>query len=553
MFYLFLMGFLMGTEIARGAPNDRLAWWKEARFGMFIHWGVYSIPGRGEWVMFNEKIPIPEYEKLYPQFNPTKYNPDEWVRLAKEAGMRYIVVTTKHHDGFCMFDSALTDYDCMSTPAKRDFIGDLVTACRRQGMRIMFYYSLLDWHHPHYVPRPAWVEDPPGHQRDFNKYLEYMFGQIRELCEKYKPDGIWFDGGWEHPPQDWRAEELLKMIWRILPNAVINDRTGLPADFSTPEQYVPERGMGQRLWETCMTINNSWGYNRYDHGHKSVRQLIQTLVDVASKGGNFLLNVGPMPTGEIQPEFVVRLKQMGAWLKEFGEAIYGTEGSPFPQHRPPINGCTVKGNRLFLHLFEYPTDKVELRGLKTKVKKAYLMRDKTPVGFKQKDISLILDCPPVIPDPYDTIVVLELEGKPEVDWAVSQSETGEVNLPAKLAQVHGATARYESGDGKDNIGYWTDVNDWVSWDFILEKGGEFDVEITYACERGSGGSEFLVQVADQTLQGKVEETGSWTQFVTKMLGAVSLKRGRYTLAVRPVTKPGGAVMNLQRIRLIPKQ
>lgn len=553
MFYLFLMGFLMGTEIARGAPNDRLAWWKEARFGMFIHWGVYSIPGRGEWVMFNEKIPIPEYEKLYPQFNPTKYNPDEWVRLAKEAGMRYIVVTTKHHDGFCMFDSALTDYDCMSTPAKRDFIGDLVAACRRQGMRIMFYYSLLDWHHPHYVPRPAWVEDPPGHQRDFNKYLEYMFGQIRELCEKYKPDGIWFDGGWEHPPQDWRAEELLKMIWQILPNAVINDRTGLPADFSTPEQYVPAGRMGQRLWETCMTINNSWGYNRYDLNYKSVRQLIQILVDVASKGGNFLLNVGPMPTGEIQPEFVVRLKQMGAWLREFGEAIYGTEGSPFPQHQPPVGGCTVKGNRLFVHLFEYPTDKVELRGLKTKVKKAYLMRDKTPVGFKQKDLSLILDCPPVIPDPYDTIVVLELEGKPEVDWAIYQSENGEVDLPAKLAQVHGRTARYESGDGKDNIGYWTDANDWVSWDFILDKGGEFDVEITYACEKGSGGSEFLVQVADQTLQGKVEETGSWTQFVTKMLGTVSLKRGRYTLAVRPVTKPGGAVMNLQRIRLIPKQ
>jgi alpha-L-fucosidase len=533
-------------------PAQRLAWWKEARFGMFIHWGVYSILGRAEWVMYNERIPIPEYEKLYPQFNPTKYNPDEWVKLAKEAGMKYIVITSKHHDGFCMFDSALTDYDCMSTPAKRDFIGDLVKACRKQGMKIMFYYSLLDWHHPQYVPRPAWVEDPPGHERDFNKYLEYMFGQVRELCEKYKPDGIWFDGGWEHPPQDWRAEELLKMIWSILPNAVINDRTGLPADFSTPEQFVPGTGMAQRLWETCMTINNSWGYNAYDHSHKSVRQLIQTLVDIASKGGNFLLNVGPMPTGEIQPEFVVRLKQMGAWLKQYGDAIYGTDGSPFPVHNPPLNGCTVKGNKLFLHFFEYPTAPVKIWGLKTKVNKAYLMKDKTPIEFKQKDLELVLDFPPIIPDPYDTIVVLELAGKPEVELTVRQSENGEVELPARLAKVHGQTARYESGGEHDNIGYWTDVNDWVSWDFVVEKGGDFEVVITYACDKGTGGSEFAVEIDGQSLKGVVEETGSWTDFVDKSLGKVSLKAGKYTLAVRPLTKPGGAVMNLKSVKLLPR-
>ena len=542
---------LLVSAISSPAPQaDRLAWWKEAKFGMFIHWGVYSILGRAEWVMYNERIPIPEYEKLYPQFNPTKYNPDEWVKLAKEAGMKYIVITSKHHDGFCMFDSALTDYDCMSTPAKRDFIGDLVKACRKQGMKIMFYYSLLDWHHPHYVPRPAWVEDPPGHERDFNKYLEYMFGQIRELCEKYKPDGIWFDGGWEHPPQDWRAEELLKMIWRILPNAVINDRTGLPADFSTPEQFVPGAGMGERLWETCMTINNSWGYNAHDHAHKSVRQLIQTLVDIASKGGNFLLNVGPMPTGEIQPEFVVRLKQMGAWLKQYGDAIYGTEASPFPVHNPPIGGCTVKGNKLFVHLFEYPTAPVKIWGLKTKVNKAYLMKDKTTVEFKQKDLELILNCPPIVPDPYDTIVVLELAGKPEVDLAVRQAENGEVELPARLAQVHGQTARYEFGGGHDNIGFWTDVNDWVSWDFVLEKGGDFEVVITYACDKGTGGSEFAVEIDGQSLKGVVEETGSWTDFVERSLGKVSLKGGRYKLAVRPLTKPGGAVMNLKSVKLL---
>ncbi len=547
------MGFLIaGVVAAQMPPADRLAWWKEAKFGMFIHWGVYSLLGRGEWVMFNERIPIPRYEELYPQFNPTKYKPDEWVRLAKEAGMRYIVITSKHHDGFCMFDSALTNYDCMSTPAKRDFIGDLVKACKEQGMKIMFYYSLLDWHHPDYAPRPAWVEDLPGHQRDFNRYLDYMFGQIRELCEKYKPDGIWFDGGWEHPPQDWRAEELLKMIWRLLPNAIINDRTGLPADFSTPEQYVPAQRMAGRLWETCMTINNSWGYHAQDHAHKSVRQLIQTLVDIVSKGGNFLLNVGPMPTGEIQPEFVVRLKQMGVWLRKYGDAIYGTEASPFPIHNPPLGGCTVKDNRIFVHLFDYPTAPLKLWGLKTKVKKAYIMGNKTPVPFQQEGLSLVLDCPPIIPDPYDTIVVLELVGKPEVDWAISQAENGEVDLPARFAQVHGKTARYEWGEGKDNIGYWTDVNDWVSWEIVLVRGGDFDVEIVYASEKGTGGSEFLVEVGDQSLKGVVEETGSWTEFVKKSLGRITLKPGRYTLSLRPLTNPGGAVMNLQRIKLIPR-
>jgi len=549
-----MISLILAGAMAVSAPPsvDRLAWWKEAKFGMFVHWGVYSILGRGEWVMYNERIPIPEYEKLYPQFNPTKYDPDEWVKLAKEAGMRYIVVTTKHHDGFCMFDSALTDYDCMSTPAKRDFIGDLVKACRKQGMKIMFYYSLLDWHHPHYVPRPGWIEDPPGHQRDFNRYLDYMFGQIRELCEKYKPDGIWFDGGWEHPPQDWRTEELLKLIWQLLPNAIINDRAGLPADFSTPEQYVPAAAMSERLWETCMTINNSWGYNANDHAYKSPREIIQTLVDVVSKGGNFLLNVGPMPTGEIQPEFVARLKSVGVWLKQYGEAIYGSKPSPFPVHNPPLAGCTVKGNKLFLHLFDYPADPLKIDGLKTKLEKAYIMKDRVPVPFEQDQLSLTLHCPSIIPDPYDTIIVLELAGQPEVDWAIRQAENGEVDLHARFAMVHGQTARYEAGGGKDNIGYWTDVNDWVSWNFILEKGGDFEVEITYSSERGTGGSEFLVEVGDQSLKGVVEETGSWTNFVKKDLGRVTLSPGRYTLAVRPLTNPGGAVMNLQRVRLVPR-
>jgi alpha-L-fucosidase len=386
--------------------------------------------------------------------------------------------------------------------------------------------------------------------------LDYLFGQVRELCEKYRPDGIWFDGGWEHPPQEWRAEELLKMIWSLVPSAVINNRTGLPADYDTPEQYVPAAGVrtreGRRLWETCMTMNDTWGYRKDDFNYKSVRQLIHTLVDIASKGGNFLLNVGPMANGRIPTEQVRRLQQIGAWMRQNGEAIYGTEPSPFLTHQPPIGGCTVKGNRLFVHLFEYPADPLELWGLKTKVRRAFILKDGTPVAFQQEGLRLVLDLPPIIPDPYDTIVALDLEGAPEADNAVPQAKDGSIDLHARFAVVHGKTARYEYGHGKDNIGYWTDESDWVAWEFVVERGGSFRVDIAYACDKGTGGSEFVVEVAGQKLSSIVEETGAWTTFVTKSLGTVTLSPGRYTLTVRATKKPGTAVMNLQRVKLVPQ-
>jgi len=548
-------GFGVGWCLLWGQPEARLAWFQEAKFGMFIHWGVYLVLGRWEWVMHNERVPIPTYEQLVPQFNPKEYRPKEWAQLAKEAGMRYIAVTTKHHDGFCMFDSALTDYDCMSTPARRDFIGELVEACRAEGLKVMFYYSLLDWHHPHYVPRPKWVEDPPGHQRDFSRYLDYMFGQIRELCTKYRPDGIWFDGGWEHPAAEWRAEELIRMIRELLPNAIVNNRAGLPGDFDTPEQHIPAAPMGRRaprrLWETCMTINNHWGYHATDHNHKSVRQLVHNLVDIVSKGGNDLLNVGPKPDGTIQEEHGVRLRQMGAWLRVHGEAIYGAEPNPFLRLPPPLGGCTVKGNRLFLHFFDWPTEPVRLDGLQNRVRAAYLLRDGTPVEVRQEEDHLLLLPTPLLPDPYDTVVVLEVEGTPQVETFLRPRPDGSLDLHARFAEVHGETARYESGGGKDNIGFWTNEKDWVSWDFALEKGGTYEVLLTYACEPGSEGSEFEVVVGQQRLTGTIEATKSWTDFRSISLGRLSLEPGRYTLSVRPLRKPRLAVMNLQRILLKP--
>lgn len=554
---LILLQFsLLSNGASSTNEGDRTAWFREAKFGMFIHWGIYSVLGRGEWVMYHERIAVEEYEKLVRRFNPVNYNPYEWVALAKEAGMKYIIITSKHHDGFCMFSSVFTNYDCMSTPARRDFIRELVEACHKAGMRIGFYYSLLDWHHPHYAPRPKWVIDPPWHTRNFNYYLEYMFAQIRELCTRYgKIDCIWFDGGWHHSADEWRSEELIKMIRKLQPRALVNNRARLPGDFDTPEQRVPPApprriGGKWRLWETCMTINRSWGYNARDQNYKSVRQLIQTLVDIVSKGGNFLLNVGPKPDGTIQREFVVRLRQMGAWLRKNGEAIYGAQPSPF--RKTPFGRCTMKGNKLYLHVFDWITEPLVLSGLKNRVVRAYLLRDGTPVPVRQEGDEVTIEPIAIVPDPYDTIIVLELIGEPQVETAIQQASDGSITLHARDAEVHGTNARYEFGDGKDNIGYWTNPEDYVTWEFIVREPATFSVEITYACDKGVGGSEYLVKVGKQTLSGVVKDTGSWTKFVTEKLGTLMLDKGRYTLTVRPIRMPHFAVMNLKQVILKPK-
>lgn len=355
-------------ETAEGY-EARMKWWRDAKFGIFIHWGPVSIVGTEIGWSRGRQIPVDVYDNLYKKFNPKRFNPKEWAKLFKDAGAKYVVIVTKHHDGFSMFDSALTDYDCMSTPAGRDFVGELVGACRREGLRVMFYYSLCDWYHPHYLPRPGYIQDPPGHQRDFSRYIEFMFGQIRELCEKYRPDGIWFDGGWEHPPQEWRAEELLKMIRRILPKAIVNNRSGLPADYDTPEQQIGAFNMA-RAWESCITLGTQWSWKPNDH-IKSLRECLRLLVSCAGGDGNLLLNVGPTPEGEIEERQAKRLREIGAWLKKFGEGVYGTRGGPF---MPGGWGAsTRKGNTIYLHVLNWDGDRLVFPSIEAKILKAKLL------------------------------------------------------------------------------------------------------------------------------------------------------------------------------------
>ncbi len=524
---------------------QRTQWWREAKFGLFIHWGVYSMLGRGEWVMHNEKIPIPVYEKLQPRFNPVDFDAPEWVAIAKSAGMKYMTFTSKHHDGFCMFDSKLTTYDSMNTPAHRDFVKELVDACHAADMKICFYYSLLDWHHPEYA------KGRPGGEGDFAKYVEYMHGQLRELCTNYgKIDGIWFDGGWEHSAEEWRSKELIAMIRRLQPHIMINNRAKVPEDFDTPEQHVPGGALaGGRLWETCMTINGHWGYAKNDYSHKSVRVLVHTLVDIMGKGGNFLLNVGPTPRGKIPQEDIARLAGVGRWMAVNGEAIYGTTAGPF--RVLPWGRCTRKGDTLYLHVFDWPAGPLEVPGLQNEILSARLLCSPEKVEFRRSANGWTLRGPEFPPDEIDTVIALKIRGEPRVEFHLEQADDGTVTLPARLADVHGSHARYESGGGKDNIGYWVDQSDWVSWNLRLKAGGKFEVQVTYACAPGSFGSKYDVVVGDQKVSGEVKSTGDWAKFTSVNLGTIELTAGKHQLAVKPTSMPHGAVMNLQKVLLRP--
>ncbi|MBC7236076.1 MAG: alpha-L-fucosidase, partial [Chloroflexi bacterium] len=298
--------------------TGRMQWWESARFGMFIHWGVYAIPARGEWVMYQEHIPHQEYAPLAKQFSPTHYDPDEWVRLAKSAGMKYMVMTTRHHDGFSLFDSQVSDFTAPKTAAKRDLIREYVEACHRGGMRVGFYYSLLDWRYPAYFRGPK--ADPEG----WKELVDYVHAQVRELCSNYgRIDILWYDGGWPYTAEDWRSAELNAMVRELQPEIIINNRSQLPEDFDTPEQHVRASEPG-RPWEACMTLNDSWGYNQADDNWKTPKQVLMYLVRCAHGGGNFLLNVGPQPDGAIPKESVRILETVGRWLERNGGSIYDT-------------------------------------------------------------------------------------------------------------------------------------------------------------------------------------------------------------------------------------
>jgi len=397
-------------------------WFQDARFGMFIHWGVYSVLGDGEWVMNQQSIDKKTYEKVPGFFNPVNYDPKEWVALVKAAGMKYITITSKHHDGFAMFDSKLTDWDIVDrTPYKKDVIKMLADECHKQGIKLFFYHSQLDWYQDNYFPlgRTGQTSGRPA-GGDWYKYLDYMDGQLTELLTNYgEIGGIWFDGFWDKKDADWRLEETYKLIHSLQPAALISNnhhQAVIPGeDFQAFEKDLPghnttgfsgESKVGELPLETCETMNNSWGFNLMDKKYKSAKDLIQYLVKAAGYNSNFLLNVGPMPDGRIQPEFVATLKDIGKWMAKNGETIYETRGGPIPPRNWGVT--TYKGNKIYVHVLNTEDDNLLIPDFGKKVKSITSFSSAAKLKFKQDTYGIVISIPKEIKDETDTILVIEI-------------------------------------------------------------------------------------------------------------------------------------------------
>jgi alpha-L-fucosidase len=390
-------------------PEDRerrMQLWHEARFGMFIHFGLYSQLGHHEWAMEREGIPVAEYQELAKSFNPKPNAARAWARLAKQAGMKYMVMTTKHHEGFCNFDTKLTNYCAPKQAAGRDLVAEYVEAARAEGMRVGFYYSLMDWHHP---DGAKCATDEAARRR----FVDYIHGQVRELCTNYgKLDILWYDVAWPLSAEGWESVRMNKMARELQPDILINNRSKIPEDFTTPEQKI-EASSGP--WEACMTMNDSWGYQIGDDNWKSPKMIVKNLVTCARDGGNYLLNIGPKGDGSIPDESVRILTAVGEWMNKYGDLIHKAQfckvkGSEFANF-------TRRGNSLYVHIHYWDGPRIGIGGLKNKVLKASLYPNGQEIQFKQDDFRVLLNgLPQNAPDPLVTVIELQCDSEPDQDF-----------------------------------------------------------------------------------------------------------------------------------------
>lgn len=576
--------------------ESRGAWWRDAKFGMFIHWGLYALPagtwkgqqvaGLGEWIMRRGRIPTPEYEALARDFNPVRFDAREWVRIAKDAGMRYIVITSKHHDGFAMYDSKCSAYDIVdATPFGRDPLRELAAACREAGLRLGFYYSQAqDWHDPDGVGND-WDHDPAA--KDFSRYLERKAKpQVREILTGYGPLVlIWFDTPATIRPE--QSAELAAMVHELQPGCLVNSRVGNGyGDYDSEGDNRVPAGLRPGLWETPATINETWGFKSYDHNWKSVPTMLRLLVDIVSKGGNYLLNVGPTAEGVIPAESVERLRAMGQWLATHGQAIYGTEPSPWPAELEwgavtrAAAGSGAGTERLYLHVFDWPDrGEIDLWGLDGCVPRAaHLLGDPSapPLAVRASSEGGLRRCtvtlPPSARDLTLPVVALDLEPAGPVGLAVDarpvQAGSGQVALEALLGQAvrgaDGAGLRVGRAGVAEN---WRDPADHLAWTFLLREPGAFDVEIrTVPARRAEPGvaaaPAMAVDVAGQRLEveaGEPDERRRYPRsphqsFEIRRCGRVSLAEAGWhtlTLRLRSPLPPDAPAPAIRGVRLVP--
>ena len=541
--------------------NARMAWWREARFGMFIHWGIYSvpagtwqgkqIPGIGEWIMNRGKIPVADYAKFAEQFNPVKFDADAWVRLAKEAGMKYIIITSKHHDGFAMFKSAASSYNIYdATPFKRDPLKELAAACKKHGVKLGFYYSQAqDWHHRGGAASGGqW--DKAAQEGDMDAYIrDIAVPQVKEILSNYGPIAVlWWD-----TPTNMNKEraDVLASLVKLQPGIITNNRLGggYQGDTETPENKVPATGY-PRDWEACMTMNDTWGFKSYDDNWKSGEKIIRTLVDIASKGGNYLLNVGPTSLGEIPAPSVERLKLVGAWMQKNSESVYGTTASPFK--RLEWGRATQKAGKLYLNVFNWPSDGTLVVPMSGTAKKAYLLSAPgKSLAFAATAGGLRVTVPTAAPDAISSVVVLEGVGKvtPLPAPPIKAGADGVLALGCDDADLVGNGLRVE-GNTQLNLTGWSNVDTFPQWDVRIEKAGSYEVSALCAVTPAQAGGELSLAVGEAKLAAKATSTGGG--FKEIKLGTVQIgKTGQQAITLKATKLVAPELLKLRALTLKP--
>ena len=563
------------THITEADKAKRMKWWRDARFGVFIHFGPYAVMGGeykgktphpcAEWIMNFAGVPASEYRENAKQLTLSGFNAEQWAQIIADAGAKYVVITSKHHDGFAMFDSALTQYDIKdATPYAKDFMKELSEACKKKGIRFCTYYSVLEWDNPALGSTP---------NQNKEKYLPYMKGHLAELIAKYDTDILWFDGEWDAWWTDADGREIYNYLRTLKPSILVNNRITkarqgmagtnregmFAADFGTPEQEVPATGFGDGVdWESCMTMNHSWGFSKNDHNFKSTELLVRHLIDTSSKGGNYLLNLGPNAEGVFPAESVQRMKEIGEWMKAHGSALYGTKASPFA--KLPWGKATQKGDTYYFFVYEMPeSGKLSIPFLAAKDCQVVSLASKTPCPVEKTENGLVVDVSKVKATPYATVFVMK--GKGQVIDGVMPNSAGEFNLEAESATLKGGLAVQTEGGGhavvggaaqkKSNIGFWTKKEGACSWKIAVPKAGKYEVKIDYSCNAGTGETPIKISCGKGTLTWDVAETGSWAEYKTATLGIISLSAGSDVLEMTALAAPKEGVLNLRSLQLVP--